>query len=403
MSRVSSATDFGMRFQETSVDGSLEFNFLSALAKPNGTGTDLLLSEAAKDRLVLLRLDDPSDFDAIKGNINPDLLSDKITYTFANGQNEGRLIGDVNGDGVNDIFVRPMDTEVTPQSMGIIFGESLATNPSRTRAGTFDIALTTSQISRFSYSEVVFKSWFDVGLLPDADGDGSPELVISNTYGYGPGRVGQPGPDFWYIRGSSLQAAGVIDLDSTAAGQGFSSSSLDIYSVASGSDTDDDGIGSVLVGVYDAILVFDGDAFANLGFSAPRTRITREGLRIGSLLTDAGDLDGDGLNELIAMNRNRTDPTIVNGVVIARPVDTVLTGTEDHLVIDLSALVGFGQASAAIPLNLADDNIFVFGFYASNAQYEPNSPDTSGRIVIVEREAVAEAVKSGAPEMIIRN
>ena len=390
MSLVSGATDFGTRFQETGVDGSRQYNYLSALAKPDGTGTDLLLSEAAKDRLVLLSLANPADFEAIKGNINPDLLSEKIVYTFANGQNEGRLIGDVNGDGVNDIFVRPMETVATPQSMGIIFGETLTTNPSRTRSGTFDITLTTSKTSQFFNYGTLVKSWFSVQLLPDADGDLSPELVITDEY-------------LWYVRGSSLQTAGTIDLDSPSAGHVSWPNDLDVYSVAVMPDVDGNGIYSLAIGLGDAIHLYDGSAFANLGFNAPRRRITRESISIGGLLADAGDLDGDGLSELIAANVNRTDPTIVNGRVLARTSDTVLAGTEDHLVIDLSAHVGIAQVALAVPLNLADDNKLVFGFAASNAQYEPNSPYTSGRIVIVDRDVVAEAVKSGAPDMIIRN
>ena len=396
---ANAVSNFGTRFLQNSTDGAKEYNYLSALPAPAGTSVDLLISEAARDRLLLLNLESASDYNALRGHLDPNLITGAITYTFDDGQHEGRLIGDVNGDGVNDILVRPMEGTNAPLTFGIIFGETLAMNPATVRDGTLDVTFTTSRIGQFWVDQFIDLVDYTARLLPDADGDRFGELVIA-TRGY------NKQDSFWYLRAGALTQDAVINLDALTSDQGYLNEFLEVISVTVTSDYDQDGIGSIILGNGRELCVIDGDDLS-VGLN-PQTggpvcgpgsyRITRSSVLIGDKATDIGDLDGDGLNEIVTVSYD--DATVISGKVLAAGQTVNVSGREDIVTIDLRSFTP-SQPRQAVPVYLEGANLIVFGIW--NGNLNPIIPNEAGRVVIVDRDAVASAFNGLETELLVRN
>ena len=398
MTEATDVSDFGTRFLQNQTDGQFEHNYLSALPAPAGTGVDLLISEAARDRLLLLNIASASDYNALRGNLDPDLISGAITYTFNDGQHEGRLIGDVNGDGVNDILVRPMEGSNTPLTFGIIFGETLAMNPATVRDGTLDVSFTTTRINQFWRDSFIEHLVLTARLLPDADGDGHGELVIAAT-GY------DKENSFWYLRTGALTQDAVINLDALSTDQGYLNEYLEVASITETSDYDGDGIGTIILGNSRELCAIDGDDLS-VGLNpliggpvcGPNSyRITRSSVLIGGKATDIGDLDGDGLNEIVTVSYD--DATVISGAMLAEGQTVNVTGRDDIVTIDLRSFTP-SQPRQAVPVYLEGANLIVFGIWNGNLnQYTPGE---AGRVVIVDRNEVARAFNGLETELLVR-
>ena len=92
----------------------------------------MLLSDAGANTSYLFHANGSA---ALRGDITPGAFPGAGKVTYSTPLAETRLIGDVNGDGVADIFVRST-TQAQSRTFGIVFGR---TGPETTRSIQADL------------------------------------------------------------------------------------------------------------------------------------------------------------------------------------------------------------------------------------------------------------------------
>ncbi len=206
---------------------------------------------------------------------------------------------DVDGDRVPDIFVgAPHSDPNGHYNAGSAFVFSGATGLQIHR---FDGASDEDLLGNF------------VALAGDMDGDGLAELVVGavNTTVNG---VSQAGSVFVFSGGSG---ALLYRIDGSDPVQTFGKA------VADAGDTDGDGFADFLVGTPDTYLnnhVVAGSVFVYSGATGNlllRLNGPSDGFRFGTSVAGAGDLDGDGLGDLLVGNRTASAPRDDPGTVFA--------------------------------------------------------------------------------------
>jgi hypothetical protein len=141
--------------------------------------------------------------------------------------------------------------------------------------------------------------------MGDTDGDGRDDLAVSTPYdstmNFYAGAV-------WLFRGP---IEGTLDSsDASLMIAGLEQEAYTGYSVASIGDTDGDGFGEILFGAWwddrdlseaGAAYVFDGDAVGSLDVSDASAHFYGEasGDHVGTAVASAGDVDGDGVGDLL--------------------------------------------------------------------------------------------------------
>jgi hypothetical protein len=309
---VSQMGSQGTRFTDSAAALPFENTYLSARTNPSA-GVDLLVSDVRTNKLYLFSGLTAASYNALPDQVQLDTAAGVTTYNLPPGQpfagrlHEGRLIGDLNHDGRNDIFARtfsdnaPQTSEYTAD-FGIYFGRPAGVN---SVAADFDIALSayfgvTGNDICVGHADAPWPrcvSLFDALLVSDIDGDSSDELAIVS-----PARHAA-----WFVYGRSLTAPGTINLDTFAANAGFAhrDTGYNFSSLAQTDDYDSDGAPSVVMtlGEQSDTILLDTKELPSTAFpinDPPGVTVSIANTGGGGAFAiSLGDLDGDGLAEVL--------------------------------------------------------------------------------------------------------
>ena len=237
--------------------------------------------------------------------------------------------GDMNGDGIDDLIVGAhlaggepdRDGEARPTFRSgksyVVFGKSQSSQPF---SSTFDL----TSIEQGSSDGFVISSNADddrlgesVGLAGDINGDGFDDLLIGAEL-EGPIAEFRRSNDAYVIYGGQNLGGSKVNIDSLTGANGFVINTNGGYVVSSGAgDTNGDGFDDLILGTPDregsagsGFLLYGGNSIDNQGrlevsddsingengfkFTSASTRG-----RLGASISGAGDINNDGLDDLI--------------------------------------------------------------------------------------------------------
>jgi hypothetical protein len=213
--------------------------------------------------------------------------------------------GDVDGDGLGDLLIgafRNADGGWAAGKTYLFLGSSIAAG------GPFDLSAADAS---FVGENADDHSGFSVSSAGDVDGDGLDDLLIG-AYGYYDDGL-NAGKTYLFL-GSSITAGGPFDLSAADASfVGESSHDQSGISVSSAGDVDGDGLGDLLIGAWGnddggssagKTYLFLGasiTAGGSFDLSAADASFVGENLgdNSGRSVSSAGDVDGDGLSDLL--------------------------------------------------------------------------------------------------------
>ncbi|MEL6568519.1 MAG: hypothetical protein AAFQ22_08880 [Pseudomonadota bacterium] len=382
---VPPSTDFGIRILESGTTGARNHNRVSARARPDGNGSDLLVSTSATSSFSLVSIAQPSDFNALTGNTSVESISSAVVFEYTGQARIARLIGDVNGDGENDIFVHDASLTDGPIEMGIIFG-SAGFTPG-TRAMAFDLAMTAPERILFDEGDPTrppetqpVDARLDVQLLPDADADGFGELLICTFV-----RPNSDGDSRnFYLRAGSagLTGATPLDLGALAAADGYEfSESCEGVSLAA--DLEGDGSPTVIIDE-----TFTDPARLDTPPADPGTLLTS--LFAGGVFVDIGDIDADGVTDFFNPGSFQADG---GGIWLGTTIQSALQANMSSqvapdVVVNLQNIDFFARTNRAEPVFMPSLDLLVLGYTQSESQQEP----TPGYLVFIDRSELAQGL-----------
>ena len=266
--------------------------------------------------------------------------------------------GDADGDNVYDIIVTASDdTNSTEQNVAITVTDEYDLIPLSSLDGTNGFILNGIDADDYSGRSV--------SSAGDVNGDGYDDLIIG-AWGGDPNGDSRAGETYVIYGGASAPGTdGVLDLSALDGTNGFILNGIDAYdrsgrSVSSAGDVNGDGYDDLIIGAYRADP--DGDSAAGEiyviygGASAPGTegRFNLSALdgtngfilngidandRSGTSVSSAGDVNGDGYDDLI-IGAPGADP---NGDSAAGEIYVIYGGASapgTNGMLDLSALSG---------------------------------------------------------------
>ena len=192
--------------------------------------------------------------------------------------------GDVNGDGYSDVIVGASGYSAgADQGRAYIFyGGPISNNVA-------DVILTGVSASDYF--------GFSVSGAGDVNGDGYDDVIVGAD-GYNGGT--NQGRAYIFFGGSSMNSTADVTLTGLSAGDHFG------FSVSGAGDVNSDGYGDVIVGAYGYNAGTDaGRAYIYFGGSSMNNTVdltlyvSGTGSRFGYSVSDAGDVNGDGFDDLI--------------------------------------------------------------------------------------------------------
>ena len=218
--------------------------------------------------------------------------------------------GDVDGDGLDDIIVGAPYNDAGTNDAGkayLILGSSLAASTST--------AISLSNADFALIGENTYDTAGSVSTAGDVDGDGLDDIIVGARYNAdGGSRAGKA----YLILGSSLAASTSTAIDLSSADFAFIGESANDYagaSVSTAGDVDGDGLDDIIVGApyNDAGESNAGKAYVLLGSTLAVSSSTTIDLGnadfefigtdpnswAGWSVSTAGDVDGDGLSEIL--------------------------------------------------------------------------------------------------------
>lgn len=252
--------------------------------------------------------------------------------------NSVSFAGDFNGDGIDDLIVGASYAKALGRDRAgesyLIFGKSGG-------SGDVDLAtLTASEGFKISGAAASDYSGWDVSAAGDINGDGFDDLIVGGYHGRS------------HVIFGSDSGPGNIDLGALTAAQGFEivGTAASSMSVSSAGDIDGDGIDDLIVGIAraDDYGVLAGRSYVIYGAVAGLGNIDLDALapsqgfkiagaapgdRSGASVSAAGDINGDGIDDLIVGAPSAPGPTPYAGDAY------VIYGQKSGLdSIDLAAL-----------------------------------------------------------------
>lgn len=280
--------------------------------------------------------------------------------------------GDVNGDGFDDLIIGAFNADGSANNKPDT-GDSYLVFGSATLPSTISLGSPTLNGVTFFGSDTGDRTGVSVSDAGDVNGDGFDDLILGALGGDAEGNNKPFAGDSYLIFGAStLPAAIEVGLINLTPGQGvmiFGADSGDRSgtSVSSAGDVNGDGLDDLLVGASSAaggnnaeefagetFLIFGSQSFpakidlsTNLGNSAVRIVGADPSDFSGTSVSGAGDIDGDGFDELI---------------IGARAADAAgnakSSAGESYLI---RGRASFGQTQQAVDLGTASSRIPIFG------------------------------------------
>ena len=264
-------------------DGDYSGQSISAAGDVDGDGrTDLLVSAGTKVHLIL--------GSSLGSNRVIDLAMADYSFIGPTGSDGGSVAsaGDVDGDGLSDLLLGGRYTNTAY----LVLGSSLGAT------GEYDLSVVADYV--FTGEEETDYAGYSVSSAGDVDGDGRPDLLIGSAV-----QVNYPETDVgkvYLILASSLGAdrnMGLSDADYRFRGEPRPQSVLQMV-VSSAGDVDGDGLADILVGTEDywsTYLVLGASLGAKGAVELTSADYVFTGPMVNTV-TNAGDVDGDGLSDV---------------------------------------------------------------------------------------------------------
>ncbi|MSQ03275.1 MAG: hypothetical protein EXR71_15515 [Myxococcales bacterium] len=212
--------------------------------------------------------------------------------------------GDLDGDGLAELIAAGPTSSLGGAAAGAV---AVFAGDHTRPTGTLDLADSDAIVVGAAGSEL---GW-GLALCPDADGDGAPELALGASRASPDGREGAG--VFGLLNAAALESFSDLDESAWFRVSGDAAGDQLGAAVACPGDLDEDGLGDVFVGVprsegegtdSGSVAVFFGRSEPDVGLFAADAdaRFLGAGAdaRLGAVLATAGDLDHDGVGDVLA-------------------------------------------------------------------------------------------------------